>query len=240
MQAAYVTTRGPGFRMAMTETSDIGGQPIAVTADGAFEQGGGQGVMTEKVNGVTGTVILKRPYIYFQTAGRTIQGKPWGKANIEGLTQALGLGSSLSTSDDPSQWVEYLKAAGQVTTLGSEAVRGQSTTHYHVLVDFSRYPSVVPASIHAQAQQQVSLLKRMSGQSTLPVDVWIDPQKRIRRYQTQMPLCIAGARASESVNVELYDYGRQPAVQTPSESEVSDLTSELDSHASRALQQLHC
>jgi hypothetical protein len=189
---------------------------------------------------VTVTAILKRPYMYFQVAGRMIRGKPWGRANIEGFTQALGLGGSFSSSGDPSQWVEYLKAAGQVTTLGSEAVRGQSTTHYHVLVDFNRYPSVVPASIRAQAQQQASLFERMSGQSTMPVDVWIDAQKRIRRYQTQVPLCIAGARTSESVEVEIYDYGRQPAVQAPADSEVSDLTSELDSNASRALAQLHC
>jgi hypothetical protein len=114
------------------------------------------------------------------------------------------------------------------------------TTHYHVLVDFARFPSVVPASLRAGAQQEAALLKRISGQRDLPIDVWIDRGKRVRRYQVQVPFCFQSERTSEAIAIELYDYGTQSIPVPPPPSEASDLTSEVESGASRALQQIHC
>jgi hypothetical protein len=146
----------------------------------------------------------------------------------------------LNTSSDPSQWIDFLKAAGQASTAGRQTLRGMPTTHYHVLVDFARYPAVVPAQLRAGAQREAALLKRISGQSNLPIDVRIDGRKRVGQYQVQVPLCFQGERTSESMSVELYDYGTQTIPEPPPLSEVSDLTSAVESNASRALQQLHC
>ena len=84
------------------------------------------------------------------------------------------------------------------------------------------------------------LLERMTGQSTLPVDVWIDGSNRVRRLAMQMSLCSPVGTVSESFQMDLYDYGRQPPVHVPAASEVTDLTSQLSSHTTQALQQLHC
>ena len=124
--------------------------------------------------------------------------------------------------------------------MGPATLRGVPTTHYHVLVDLARFPAVAPTRFRAGAQEQAALLKRISGQSRLPIDVWIDTSKRVRRYQVQVPLCFKGERTSESVSVELYNYGTQSVPTPPPLSEVSDLTSEISSNASHALQQLHC
>jgi hypothetical protein len=239
-QAAYVTSQGPGFRMVMTTSADIAGQPFSLSASGAFDEHGRRGAMSETVSGTTVATIMDLPYGYVQSTGKLIKGKPWARFNVEAFTQALGVSGSLNTSSDPSQWIDFLKAAGQASTVGRQTLRGVPTTHYHVLVDFARYPAVVPARLRAGAQQQAALLKRISGQSDLPVDVWIDGGKRVRRYQVQVPLCFRGERTSESVSVELFNYGTQTIPQPPPLSEVSDLTSEIKSNASRALQQLHC
>ena len=239
-QAAYVTSQGPGYRMVMTMSANIGGEPFSLSTSGAFDEQGRRGAMSETVSGKTVAVIMAFPYGYVQSKGKLIKGKPWARFNVEGLTQGLGVSGSMNTSTDPSQWIDFLKAAGQASTVGSETLRGVPTTHYHVLVDFARYPAVVPARLRAGARQEAALLKRISGQSSLPIDVWIDGRNRVRRYQVPVPLCYQGERTSESLSVELYDYGTQSIPAPPPLSEVSDLTSEIESNASHALQQLHC
>jgi hypothetical protein len=239
-QAAYVTSDGPGFKMDMTMSAHIGGEPFSLSTSGAFDEHGRRGAMSETVNGKTVAMVMDLPYAYVQATGKRIKGKPWARFNVEGYTQSLGVSGSLNTSSDPSQWVDFLKAAGQASTVGPQTLRGVPTTHYHVLVDFARFPAVVHARLRAGAQQEAALLKRISGQSNLPIDVWIDGHKRVRRYQVQVPLCFQSERTSESVSVELYDYGTQRVPAPPPLSEVSDLTSEVDSNASHALQQLHC
>jgi hypothetical protein len=239
-EAAYLTTRGPGFRMALSMTANIGEHPFVLNADGAFDEHGTHGAMTETVNGKTVTSIFKLPYGYIRANGKLVRGKPWVRFNIEGYARTLGVSGSLDTNADPSQWIDYLKAAGQATTVGRQALRGVSTTRYHVLVDLTRYLAVVPAHLRALAQQQTALVRRFSGQNSLPVDVWIDLHKRVRRYQIEFPLCFEGEKTSESVSVELYDYGRQTIVQPPASSEVSDITSAVAAGVSHALQQAHC
>jgi hypothetical protein len=239
-QAAYVTSEGPGFKMGMTMSADIGGESFSLNASGAFDEHGRRGAISETVSGKTVTTVMDLPYAYVQARGKLIKGKPWARFNVEGYTQSLGVSGSLNTSSEPSQWIDFLKAAGQASTVGLETLRGVPTTHYHVLVDLARLPAVVPARLRVGAREQAALLKRISGQSNLPIDVWIDRSEHVRRYQVQVPLCFKGERTSESVSVELYDYGTQRVPVPPPLSEVSDLTSQVDSNASHALQQLNC
>ncbi len=239
-RAAYVSSQGPGFKMLMTMSGDIGGESFSLNMSGAFDEHGQRGSMSETVEGKTVAVLMDLPYAYIQVAGKPIKGKPWARFNVEGFTQSLGIGSSLDNSGNPSQWLDFLKATGQASAVGMQTLRGVPTTHYHALVNFARYPTVAPAPLRKEAQQEGALLERISGQSSLPIDVWIDGSNRIRRYQVQVPLCYQGEHASESVSSELYDYGTQSIPAPPAASEVSDLSKELDSKSSGALQQLHC
>lgn len=92
--------------------------------------------------------------------------------------------------------IDFLKAAGQASTVGAELLRGVPTTHHRVLVGFSRLPVVVPARLRAGASRQAALLKRISGQSSLPIDVWIDASDLVRRYRVRVPLCFQSERTS--------------------------------------------
>ena len=81
--------------------------------------------------------------------------------------------------------IDFLKAAGQASTVGAELLRGVPTTHHRVLVGFSRLPVVVPARLRAGASRQAALLKRISGQSA--------PDRRVdRRKRPRAPLSGAG------------------------------------------------
>ncbi|HTY97302.1 MAG TPA: hypothetical protein VMB91_09705 [Solirubrobacteraceae bacterium] len=193
------------------------------------------------MDGKTVEEVFALPYAYIRVPGKSIKGKPWARINLGTYVQSLGLSSgSLNTSSDPSQWIDFLKAAGQATTVGTQTLRGVPTTHYHVLVDLGRYATVVPARLRAAAQDEAAFLKRISGQESLPFDVWVDGHNLVRRYQVQVPLCYQGERTSESVDTELYDYGTQTVPVPPPASEASELTSEVDSKTSQALQQVHC
>src|SRR5207237_530546 len=63
-QAAYVTTRGPGFRIAFTASVNIEGHSFALTENGAMYDRGRQGTMTETIGGKNVAVIYKLPYVY--------------------------------------------------------------------------------------------------------------------------------------------------------------------------------
>ena len=239
-RAAYVTSQGSGFKMLMRLSGDVAGESFSLNMNAAVADHDQRGSLSETVDGKTVESIFDLPYVYVRVPGKPIKGKPWGRFNVVAYMQSLGLSGSAATSGDPSQWIDFLKATGQATTLGKQTVRGVPTTHYHALVDFGRYATVVPAPLRAAAQDEASLLKRISGQQSLPMDVWIDGHNLVRKYQVQVPLCYQGERASESLSAELYGYGTQTVPVPPPASEASELTSELDANSAKALQQLHC
>jgi hypothetical protein len=239
-RAAYVTSQGPGFKISMTDSGDFGGESFSLNMNGAFDEGERRGSFSESVDGKTVTATMALPYVYVHTPGKRVDGKQWIRLNVEGYTQALGVGSSLNTSSDPSQWVDFLKAAGQASTVGTQTLRGVPTTHYHVLVDFDRFAAVVPSQLRTEAQQEAALLERISGQSTLPIDVWIDAGNRVRRYQVQVPLCYQGEHASETVDTEMYDFGTQSIPAPPASTEAAEVSKQVNSATSKALEQLHC
>jgi hypothetical protein len=74
----------------------------------------------------------------------------------------------------------FLKAAGQVGTVGQQEIRGVATTHYHATVDIARYAAELAPSDGAKAKREQAMLERMTGSSTIPMDVWIDSAKRAR------------------------------------------------------------
>jgi len=224
----------------MTVRGEVGGESFALSASGAFDEQGRRGAMSETVNGKTVTAIVDLPYTYMRANGKLIKGKPWASFNVEGFSEAVGGSGNVNTSSDPSEWIDFLKAAGQASTVARQTLRGVPTTHYHVLVDLARFPAVVPPRLRVGAQREAALLKRISGQSDLPIDVWIDGGKLVRRVQVQVPLCYSGERTIETESVELYDYGTQHIQVPPLPSEVSDISAEVDANASHSMQQLSC
>ena len=78
----------------------------------------------------------------------------------------------------------------------------------------------------------------MTGQSTLPADVWIDDNGLVRRIALDLNVRSSAGTVAATVSMDLYDYGRQPAVTVPPASQVTDITSRIASQASNATSQL--
>jgi hypothetical protein len=244
-EAAYVTTRGPGFKFALTISASVGGHSFTFGGEGALDERHLQGTISMKINGNTLNEITKYPYIYVQVPSTgnagLAAGKPWVRANINVYSQALGAGSPIgANSSGPSQILNLLKASAKIMKLDSQTIRGVETTHYHALVDLSRYAAIAKAALRASAQKSAALLKRMTGSSSLPIEVWVDAQQRVRRMSMQFQACTKEGKLNESMSMDLYDYGRQSAVLPPPESQVTDITGKLESQVSQSLQQLGC
>lgn len=138
-------------------------------------------------------------------------GKPWIKVDV----------SKLSTSglSDPTQSMSLLnRAAGKVTKVGTESVRGVATTHYSFDLDLTKAVGTSGAST-ALAEKY----RRQLGRDTLPVDLWADKQNRIARLRMSIPppkLSGSSPSATTSgqgatVTIELYDYGTAVDVSAP-------------------------
>ena len=135
------------------------------------------------------------------------------------------LGSLSTTSSDPSQFVDYLRAVSADTKkLGRDTIRGVSATHYHAVVDLNRYPALIPQSQRAAAKQGISTLANALGGHTMAMDVWIDGQKLVRRLRFGYPECVNNQKLSLNMTMDLYDHGPQPSTQVPPDSRAYDLT----------------
>jgi hypothetical protein len=243
--AAYVTTKGPGFKFALTLKVSLGSTKSTFTGEGAIDERDLLGTLNMQIAGTTIDELIKKPYIYIKVPSSQNKalagGKPWARANMDVYDQALGASGSFGgNASGPSQMLAFLKASGKVTMLASQTVRGQATTHYHALIDLSRYVSSVTASLRPAAQRSVDLLKRITGARSFPMDVWVDSQKRVRRLSFEIQVCTKQGKLNESMTMDLFDYGHHPAVLIPSPSQVTDITDKLKSQVSQALTQLGC
>ena len=244
-QAGYVTRQAPGFKFELTISGSDGGGSFTFGGEGSIDERDLEGTMSMQIAGESVRELIKNPYIYVEIpaigSAELAGAKRWVRTNIDAYTQALGASPPFgATTTGPTQLLSLLKAAGQVTTLGEQSVRGVISTHYHALVDFSRYSSMVTPSLRAAMQRYAAELTRITGSSTLPIDVWVDAHQRVRRFSTQLQICTPQGALAETVAMDLYDYGPQPAVVAPAPSEVTDITSQLTSRSSQVLQQLGC
>jgi hypothetical protein len=243
-KAADVTGQVPGYKFELTSSTSFGGQGFSVHGTGTIDDRGRQGSMSLQVEGKTLSEIISRPYVYLEvpsgSGSSAPGGKPWLRADISTFTQSFG-GSSLgSSSADPTQTLSFLKAAGTVEKLGVEDVRGVPATRYHATVELARYPATVEPSERAAASTYVQTVKRITGSDTLPIDVWIDGQSHVRRVALSLKLCSPQGKIDEAIDMTLYDYGPQPAVEPPPASQVSDIGDRLGAEAEKNLQKLHC
>jgi hypothetical protein len=243
-QAAYVTTQAPGFQFDMTIGGGVGGNDFTIDAEGAFDERQLEGTMSLQIAGESTNEVIKNPYIYLQLPsgdGALTGGRPWSRVNLDQFSQALGASGPLGQdAASPTQMLDMLKASGQVSSVGSESVRGVATTHYHALVDFNRYAEIVSPSQRAGVQRYAQELARITGSSSLPIDVWVDSQQRVRRFSTEVDACTPQGKLDETVAMDLYNYGPQPTVTVPAPSEVSDVTGTIASQASQTMAQLSC
>lgn len=243
-QAAEVTQQQPGARVRFSEQMSGAALPQAVSFSGTgfinlrqhageltFDLSGMPSVSSAG-GGTTAVMVFKYPAVYAKIgalSGKIPGGRTWLKIDLQKAAQAGGIDlSQLATGggSDPSQFVALLRGIGNVTRVGTEVVNGVSTTHYKAVLHLSRVADRLPPSERAAAQANVRAIEKVAGDS-LPVEVWVDAQNRVRREQfdEHVNLPLGAGALTGRIAVDFLSFGPTPSVSAPPAGEVWDATS---------------
>ena len=234
--AAFQATRGAHtarvqIRIQVTAGSSGSSLNASTTADGVLDFANGtQDLTTRQPTGGTLETRTVGGATYIQlpagVAGRPGT-KPWLKVVLPpGLKRP-------SSFYDPTQVLGLLRgAASSVTTVGKETVRRERTTHYKVQIDLTKLQAEAGRTAASGQPNPFSLLRKLLGRDTLPMDVWVDSQQRIARLRTVLPLPSSASAATAPTAApapspsptptgtatsieEFYDFGVPVNVQAP-------------------------
>jgi hypothetical protein len=187
-QAATKTVNSGSVQVAMSGKVSAAGQEIPLKGEGVFDLKAkrGQLTMTTSVPGqgdVRVEEIMDGLVLYMRSdalAGALPDGKTWLKIDLVAAGRKTGVDMSqlqqLSGGGDPTQFLSYLAKAGDVHKVGTEDINGTQTTHYHATIDFEKL-----AGSAGSAAASVRQVEKLTGQKTMPTDIWIDGNQRVRR-----------------------------------------------------------
>jgi len=181
------------------------------------------------------------PNLYLQlpasASAQLAPGKSWISINLNTVTEAK-LGQSLaqlsSSSQQSTQILSYLQGVSDsgISTVGPATIKGVATTEYKATVDLTKVAD-------QKSPAQLAAIKSTEAQlhtSTLPVQVWLDEQGRVRQVSTQIQAStnaqssgdttIPAVSASATTTVDFYDFGTPVTIQPPPATQVEDFTSQ--------------
>jgi hypothetical protein len=250
VRAAFVSTSTSGYRMrfAMVLSSPALPQPITGAGAGRFNIKQRQGAVTLDMNFgsipqvasvlgsstlrlqelIEGTTIYVKLPDALTSKLPSLSSKPWLKVDLAKAASAAGvpgLGSLVSNpaSSDPSQFLQYLRAAGTATKVGSEQLNGIATTHYRGVIDLDKVPNALPSSSRSQARAAIAGLEQVTKLHQIPVGVWIDSQNLVRRMRLAFSESLSsGQSVSTAITVDIVGYGPQPPPVLPPADQVTD------------------
>jgi hypothetical protein len=240
-QAADVTSAAGGvhMRFSMSASIPIIGSPITATGQGFFNYRSREGKFALDMGGLPSSAttalggsslhveeLFKGTTIYVGSplfASHLPGGARWMKVDATKLGGVVGIDAQNLTSgaSNPAQFLEYLRAhGGNATVVDHETLDGVPTTRYRGSIDLREIPQSLPQSERGAAQKALELLTSQVGVSSIPFEVWIDNQHRVRRMEMNFSLDVAGQRGGVQITVDFSGYGRTPTVTAPADSEV--------------------
>ncbi|MFJ8595251.1 hypothetical protein [Streptomyces sp. NPDC093598] len=206
---------------------------VRTSAQGATQTANGQGavdlddgdsVMTLTVQGQQIEQRVIDQVLYQKMPkGQAPGGKPWIRIDLRKVAAQQGTGDR--SMSDPAQSAAYAKAITDkdVTKKGTATIDGVRTTQYRVSVDVAELPNG-------------GTLRKQVG-PTLPMDVWLDDEGRMRRQQIDMTIKAPAATrqssadassAPEQVTVrtvmDFTDFGTEVEADEPPAGQVTDMT----------------
>jgi hypothetical protein len=163
-------------------------------------------------------MVFDRRFVYmkFGLLAAALGGKSWVGFDLERVSEALGIDSSLIRSQqqqgaDPASTLRFLKAASdEVEEIGTEQVRGVESTRYRATVDLTRFPGVA----------------ELGGDDQMETEVWVGEDNLIRRVKWSQSIKPQGTdqAVDASFTCEYYDFGTEVDVDPPPASDVQDVT----------------
>ena len=216
-----------GAKFRGTTTAAGGGENSRVTFDGSFDfkHRAGEYSVDAAAIGLQGSgkvrTLVAGGVLYLSldaleggdpSSTPDLAGKKWLKLD----PQVFGGGGEIGQSD-PNGSLDALKGAkGDVKRVGSEKVRGTSTTRYRVDIDAEQAVNSAPEEQRAEVRNSIGAL----GSRTIPADVWVDGKGRLRKVRLRV--AASSSNTKGSVAFEYFDLGARVNVEAPPASEVVD------------------
>jgi hypothetical protein len=172
------------------------------------------------------TAVFVDSTVYYQLPVGALAGdKRWIQLDLQNVADAsaLDFGPLVQGSQaDPTQYLLWLSALGPgITKIGEEEVRGVPTSRYRAAVDLSLLEQEAPPGKEAEWAAYVQTLRDRLGLAFIPVEVWIDEEGLIRRFNHEYGFSAEGTTAV--VTTELFDFGIPVNVSAPSPDQVVTL-----------------
>lgn len=185
----------------------------------------GMGKMEMIVDG--DTTYIKSP-MFSELSGSK---KPWMKTDTEALSDS---GTMDKTQGDPKAFLDFLKKSGSaVEEVGTEDVRGVSTTHLRTTLDIKKMMADAPASEKAEMEKQLKDIGASEVFSEIPTEAWIDDDGMVRKMQmtfdfskvdTSSDPDLAEMKDVKMVMAfEMFDFNKPVDIEIPDASQVGEL-----------------
>ena len=225
------TIEAGSARSTLTLSFTSGGVPATIRGEGVFDLRNRVGGLTLDLGALGGSLggapvdaVIGAGGVFVKLPpGQTTGGRPWIRLDLATLSQQVGLNlGSLAQlqQSDPTQALTYLRGAlDDVDKVGEDALRGEETTHYRGTIDLRKATASLPPDAQKGVEDAIASL----GTSTLPADVWIDDEGRIRKLSFSADPDGQGPNPPGAVEIELYDFGARADVQVPPADQVTDL-----------------
>jgi hypothetical protein len=247
-QAASRTEKSGSYRFDMTMRMSLPGQAEAfeVSAQGAVDRSGRRATMSmdfgslaELVPGsalagdeLTLEMVFDWPVAYMRAPflpSEVSGGKRWVKLDLAAMAKGQGIElPSLGSfgQNDPSAFLDFLKAARGLRVLGQEEIDGVSTTHYLARIDLASFVDRLPAKERRRLGPALAQLRQLTqnGQLAPLVDAWVDGDGLLRRFGMSFSVPAGSQSADVSLTMDLHDFGAEVDVTPPPADEVAELT----------------
>ena len=166
-------------------------------------------------------------------------GKRWARLDLAALSAETGfdagaLAAQFNSSDPLANIALLTGAAGDITEIGTEDVRGVSTRHLRMTVDLQKATEQLTSKLSGPTAERLKAAVAQAaatvGVNSLPIDAWIDADGLPRRLTYEMDLSKAKVPGAESgaagmarVSMEFFDFGEDVDVAIPAPEETADL-----------------
>jgi hypothetical protein len=175
---------------------------------------------------VTDHLVIYMKFPDEMLAGSDISdGKPWVSVDLDRAAQSEGIDlqalMGAAGSGDPTEQLDQLRAAGHVEELGQETIRGVEATHLKATIDIAKLVDRVPAKDRPAMRRTAEAMRKvLDGDTTFPVEIWIDGDDRIVR----MKQTVETSEEAVDTVVDYYDYGGKGTIEIPLARDVQDVT----------------
>jgi hypothetical protein len=193
----------------------------------SFHLGGIQGMPgdLEMEEILDGHVLYLRSSALQQVPGLTTD---WISMDLNRIVPGFESLTSMGTGQsDPSAAFGYLRGVKDAQLVGSEEIGGVQTTHYSGTLDLDDAAKRLPARLQAQYRAAIQKLKGALSSVTMPFDVWIDGDGRLRRMSYRIEAS-DGAQPfggfSMETTVDVTAYTDHITLQLPAKDDVTDAT----------------